>query len=425
MKKSCSYNKLLHLRYKKIIAFIICVVLLITNITVYANDEEDDDEKIINDIIYKEIEEENIVNTTNNQNQKPILNSRRYVIYDRNSGLPVYGKNENKQTAMASTTKIMTSLIVLENCKDLNEVVTIGEEATRVGGSELNLKKNDKITVMDLLYGLMLRSGNDAAVELAVHIGGSKEGFAKLMNDKAQEIGLKNTHFVTPHGLDDPNHYTTAVELAKLTDYALKNEMFSKIVKTTYQTITINGSPREIKNTNELLIAGIEGVYGVKTGFTNNAGRCLVTALKRNDMDLIMVVLGADTRKDRAKDTLKLIDYACRQFKTEDVENVVNENFEMWNEINSSRIYINKGRNKLELELGDISIKKVVTNKQISVEINSLNYLESPVRKGSKIGTIVIKNGEDILEEIDIIAKNTVERRNILDYFYIFAKTMS
>lgn len=419
--KSKIYNKL---KYKKLIAFILCIILAITNITVYANDEEDDEEKLINEIILKEIEEENVISTVN-QNQKLTLNSRRYVIFDRNSGLPVYGKNEEKQTAMASTTKIMTCLVVLEKCKDLNEVVTIGVEATRVGGSELDLKKDDKITVLDLLYGLMLRSGNDAAVELAVHVGESVEGFAKLMNDKAVEIGLKNTHFMSPHGLDDPNHYTTAVELAKLTDYALKNETFSKIVKTSYHTITINGNPREIKNTNELLIAGTEGVYGVKTGFTNNAGRCLVTAVKRNDMDLIIVVLGADTRKDRAKDTLKLIDYACKQFRTENIRDLANENFKMWNEINSKRIYINKGRNGIELELGKIKIEKLLTNKEISVEINSLNYLEAPVTKGNKIGTMIIKNGDDILEEIDITAKNTVQRRNVLDYFCIFAKTIS
>lgn len=420
--KNKIYRKL---KYKKIIAFIICIIILITNITVYANDEEDDVETLVNEIILKEIEEENILSTTNNQNQKPILNSRRYVIYDRNSGLSVYGKNENKQTAMASTTKIMTCLVVLEKCNNLNEVVTVGVEATRVGGSELELKKDDKITVLDLLYGLMLRSGNDAAVELAVHIGGSREAFAQMMNDKAKELGLKETHFVTPHGLDDPNHYTTAVELAKLTDYALKNEKFSQIVKTTFHTITINGNTREIKNTNELLLAGTEGVYGVKTGFTNNAGRCLVTAVKRNNMDLIIVTLGADTRKDRAKDTLKLIDYACKNFRTENIEDLAYENFKIWNEINSKRIYINKGRNNIELELGEIKIKKLLTNKEISIEINSLNYLEAPVEKGCRIGTMTIKNGNDIIEEIDVKAKLAVERRNIFDYFCMFAKMAS
>ena len=228
--------------------------------------------------------------------------------------------------------------------------------------------------------------------------------------------------FVTPHGLDDPNHYTTAFELAKLTDYALGNETFANIVKTQYKTISINGNSREIKNTNELLLANVEGVYGVKTGFTNNAGRCLVTAVKRSDMDLIIVVLGADTRKDRAKDSIKLIDYAYKTYRTENIEELAKREFTSWNEVNKNRIYINKGRNGIELETSEIKIKKIITDKTINIEINALNYLEAPVEKGRKIGTMVIKNGEDIIEEIDIVTAKTVERRGIIDYFYIFAK---
>lgn len=429
---------------KSLIIIVTMIMVIGANVTTsYANDEDDEDvEKWINEDIVKEIQEENKsieagssdeentaeTSTKLNENdkttnvKKPILNSRRYVIFDRESKTAVYGKDENKQTAMASTTKIMTSLVVLENCKDLNEIVTIDTKSAGTGGSVLGLKKDDKISVRDLLYGLMLRSGNDTAVALALHIGGSIEGFAKLMNDKAQEIGLKDTHFVTPHGLDDPNHYTTAYELAYLTDYALKNETLARIVKTSYATITINGSQREIKNTNELLLAGTEGVYGVKTGFTNNAGRCLVTAVKRNDMDLIVVVLGADTRKDRAKDSLKLIDYAYKKYRVEDIESLAKEKFDLWNEINSNRIYINKGRKGIELEMAELEISKIVTDKEITVEINSLTYLEAPLQKGYKIGTVVIKNGEDIVEEVDIVLKKDIERKNVLDYFYMFAK---
>ena len=244
------------------------------------------------------------------------------------------------------------------------------------------------------------------------------------MNNKAKEIGLENTHFVTPHGLDDPNHYTTAYELAYLTDYALRNEKFANIVKTKYATISINGVAREIKNTNELLLSDVEGIYGVKTGFTNNAGRCLVTAVKRNNMDLIVVVLGADTRKDRAKDSLKLINYAFKEYKLVNVEEIVNNEFNKWKEINENRIYINKGRNNVELEISEIEVKSIVTNKDISVEINALNYLEAPVEKGKKLGTVIIKNGEEIIEEVSIITSKEVERKNILDYLYIYAKLL-
>ena len=212
--------------------------------------------------------------------------------------------------------------------------------------------------------------------------------------------------------------------MAYLTDYALRNEKFANIVKTKYATISINGVAREIKNTNELLLSDVEGIYGVKTGFTNNAGRCLVTAVKRNNMDLIVVVLGADTRKDRAKDSLKLINYAFKEYKLLNVEEIVNNEFNKWKEINENRIYINKGRNNVELEISEIEVKSIVTNKDISVEINALNYLEAPVEKGKKLGTVIIKNGEEIIEEVSIVTSKEVERKSILDYFYIYAKLL-
>ena len=358
----------------------------------------------------------------NKQVQEPKqLNSRRYAIYDRASGTCIYGKNENKQTAMASTTKIMTAIIVLENCKNLDEVVTISAKAAGTGGSRLGLKKDDQVTVNDLLFGLLMRSGNDAAVALANYTAGSAENFANMMNKKAQELGLVNTHFVTPHGLDNPNHYTTAYELAKLADYALKNSVFSTIVKTKYVTIKINNQPKELKNTNELLLADVEGVYGVKTGFTGNAGKCLVTSVKRNNMDLIIVVLGADTRKDRAKDTLKLIDYAFKEFKMKSIEETAQEEYELWKNANESRITINKGTSKLKTKLGKIKIKQIATNKELSAEVHNINYLEAPVEAGSKIGEIIIKNGDNIIEKVDIEAKNSIQKNNIKNYFELFA----
>ena len=358
----------------------------------------------------------------NKQVQEPKqLNSRRYAIYDRASGTCIYGKNENKKTAMASTTKIMTAIIVLENCKNLDEVVTISAKAAGTGGSRLGLKKDDQVTVNDLLFGLLMRSGNDAAVALANYTAGSVENFANMMNKKAQELGLVNTHFVTPHGLDNPNHYTTAYELAKLADYALKNSVFSTIVKTKYVTIKINNQPKELKNTNELLLADVEGVYGVKTGFTGNAGKCLVTSVKRNNMDLIIVVLGADTRKDRAKDTLKLIDYAFKEFKMKSIEETAQEEYELWKNANESRITINKGTSKLKTKLGKIKIKQIATNKELSAEVHNINYLEAPVEAGSKIGEIIIKNGDNIIEKVDIEAKNSIQKNNIKNYFELFA----
>lgn len=416
-------NKMIKIIFTVISSFIICTTTIsFADENEYINEQELQNQII--ETIYNQKQES--VQTGNNiKTNKPILNSRRYVIFDRTSGLNIYGKDENRQTAMASTTKIMTAIIVLENCNDLNEIIKIDAKSATTGGSRLGLKNGDEISIRDLLYGLLLRSGNDAAVALATKFGGDINGFAKLMNDKAKALNLKNTHFVTPHGLDDPNHYTTALELAIITDYALKNEIFSEIVRTKKANIKINNCSIEIKNTNEILCSNIDGVYGVKTGFTNIAGRCLVTAIKRNEMDLIIVVLGADTRKDRAKDTLELINYAFNTFKVEAVETKVAEEFEMWKQINLQRIAINKGKNKIKAEIKQIPIKKVATDKNINILISNVNYLEAPVNRGTRIGTIIVKNGESIFEEIDIVTSNTVQRLNIRDYLKMMAKCVA
>lgn len=399
---------------------IITILILIFTLSVfptYADDANELEEVVIEENEKQEIE------AAASSNTKPTINSRRYAIYDRLSGRCIYGKDENKQTAMASTTKIMSIIIVVENCK-LDEVVTVTSKAAGTGGSRLGLHTDDKITVNDLLYGLMLRSGNDAAVALAIHTAGSVEEFAKLMNKKAEELGLKNTHFVTPHGLDNSEHYTTAYELAVITDYALKNEIIAKVVKTKSTTIKINGNSMQINNTNELL-GNVEGVYGVKTGFTNNAGRCLVTSVKRGDMDLIIVVLGADTRKDRASDTMKLIEYAYKRFYTINVEEIIEKEFELWKQINQNRIYVDKAANNIELKIDDIKIKKLIAEKEPTIEINAVNYLEAPITKNTRIGTLTVKIDDELIEEIEIKVDKDINKRGIFDYIGIMAKIYS
>ena len=404
-------------KIKKIIILVLLIVM-VNNFFVYADDENE----LLNEPIIEENDKKEI-EAAASSNTKPTINSRRYAIYDRLSGRCIYGKDENKQTAMASTTKIMTAIIVVENCK-LEDVVTITAKAAGTGGSTLGINKDDKITVNDLLYGLMLRSGNDAAVALAIHTAGSLEEFANMMNQKAKQLNLKNTHFVTPHGLDNEEHYTTAYELAKITDYALKNKTIAKIVATKSTTIYINEMPRQINNTNELL-GNVEGVYGVKTGFTNNAGRCLVTSVKRGDMDLIVVVLGADTRKDRAKDSMKLIEYAFKKYRVINVEEIINKEFELWKQINENRIYIDKGTTNVELELEDVKIKKLTGENEPKIEINAVSNLVAPVEKEKRIGTLTVKIENEIIEEIEIKTKNEVNKRGIIEYFRIISKIYS
>lgn len=350
------------------------------------------------------------------------INSRKYIVYDRNSGIKVMGKNEDKETPMASTTKIMTATVVLENCSNLNKEVEVGQRAAGIGGSKLELKKGDKITIRDLLFGLLLRSGNDCAIQLAEEISGSVEDFIKLMNDKAKELNLKDTHFVTPHGLDDPKHYTTAYELAKITDYSLKNNVFASIVQTKYATIRINNQAREIKNTNELLMSNIEGIYGVKTGFTNLAGRCLVTAIKKDNMDLIIVTIGADTKKDRGKDTIELIKAITEKYRKVNIEEIAQNAFLEWKNINMNRIIVERGNSKINLKLGKCEPKEIITNSEITTEINSISYKKAPILKNEKVGELIVKNGSDTLETIEIFNTKDVKRRNVMDYIRIFAK---
>lgn len=317
----------------------------------------------------------------------------RYALIEHH-GKVLYGKQENKRCKMASTTKIMTSIIVMENVSDINEKVSISTKAAGIGGSRLGLHTNDEITVKDLLYGLLLCSGNDAAVALAEYVAGGVPEFAELMNRKAQELDLRDTHFVTPHGLDQDEHYTTAYELAKITDYALNIKTIEEIVKTKSYTVNINGNPKNINNTNELL-GYLQGVYGVKTGFTNGANRCLVTSVKRGDMNIICVVLGADTKKDRGADSIKLIEYIFKNFQMIDLKYMIEDEF--GNLVDISKFEIEKGiKDDLQIELqeNDITLYPIRKDeiKDVRIETEIRKELSAPVCKRDRVRKTYSKN---------------------------------
>ncbi|MBR1747996.1 MAG: D-alanyl-D-alanine carboxypeptidase [Clostridia bacterium] len=198
-------------------------------------------------------------------------------------------KNEHLRLPMASTTKTMTALVILENCLP-DEIVEIDQTAVRVEGSSIYLKRGEKFTVKELLFGLMLRSGNDAAVALAIHCAGSIESFAGMMNLKAEELGLIDTHFVNPHGLHDPEHYTSAYDLCKIGCEAMKNPMFREIVNTKFVTVGEGENKRYWSNKNKILTT-FDGGNGIKTGFTKNAGRCLIASATREGKTVVSVVL--------------------------------------------------------------------------------------------------------------------------------------
>lgn len=215
------------------------------------------------------------------------LSAQKAVLYDANSTRLLYEKNTDERGLIASTTKIMTALVVCEQCNVLDRM-RIPKEAVGIEGSSMYLQEGEVLTIQELLYGLMLHSGNDAAVALAIYCGGTVEGFAQLMNDKAHRLGLRNTHFENPNGLDSPGHYSTAYDMAVLTAYAMQNPIFAKTVST--KTVTVGN--RSLRNHNKLLWS-LEGADGVKTGYTKSAGRILVSSATRQGRQLIGVTMNA------------------------------------------------------------------------------------------------------------------------------------
>lgn len=378
-------------------------------------------------IIFLAIPNNSYSKNSSSESKIPIINARHAVVIDRNSSQILYGKNEFEKCKMASTTKIMTAIIVIEN-SNLSDVVTISKKSANTGGSRLGLSQNDKISVENLLYGLMLKSGNDAAVALAEYVGGNTENFINLMNKKAENLKLSSTHFVTPHGLDDENHYTTAFDLAILANYALNNPTFSKIVSTKSYTITINGNIKQLDNTNELL-GNFEGIYGVKTGFTNGANRCLVTACKRGDLDVICVVLGCDTKKDRTQDSIKLLNYILNNFSVINVKEIVYQNFNEWAKTHTNSFKINKRISQsldLYLNESDFKFSKMAIDnanlEKISTNISFRSYFEAPVNSNETIGNIQFLVDNTEIFNINFYNRNYIERKNLYCYLTYILK---
>ncbi|ADQ46277.1 Serine-type D-Ala-D-Ala carboxypeptidase [Caldicellulosiruptor kronotskyensis 2002] len=248
----------------------------------------------------------------NEKKNLPQLSSKSAIAIEWVTGKILFEKNKDLKLPMASTTKIMTAILVLENC-DVNKEIEIPPQAVGVPGSSMYLEKGEKLKIIDLLYGLMLSSGNDAAVALAIATAGDVKRFVKLMNKKAKDLGLSNTVFSSPHGLEQGQHYTTAHDLAKLTAYAMRNPIFRQIVKTKDIEVPWTTRPynRILRNKNKMLRL-YPGADGVKTGFTKKAGRCLVTSVCRDDFRVICVVLNAP---DMWNDTQKILNYCYNNFK--------------------------------------------------------------------------------------------------------------
>lgn len=288
----------------------------------------------------------------------------------------LYQKNAFDKKFMASTTKILTAITAIENC-DITEKVIIPKEATGIEGSSIYLTEGEELTVQELLYGLMLRSGNDCAVAISIHVGKSFENFVNMMNQTAKKAGATNSNFVNPHGLHDDNHYTTAYDMALISSYAMRNQTFRDIVKT--KSVTINNTKGEykriLKNKNKMLF-DFDGCNGIKTGYTKNSGRCLVSSAVRNGMELISVVLNVAPMWEVSKNNL----------------NDCFDNYNLYKQVESDEIldFVDINGQKIGLYTDKdiyLPLKTEETNK-IHTVIELFDNIKTPIAKNSNIGKI-------------------------------------
>jgi len=338
-------------------------------------------------------------------NDEIYIDAKAYFLIDSQTGRVLAEKNSNEKRAIASLTKIMTAVIALEH-GDLNSIVKVSPKAAAVGGSSFWLKSGDELPLEDMLYGLLLPSGNDAAVAIAEHIAGSIENFASLMNYKALDIGAYNTRFKNPHGLDEEGHYSTARDIAKIAQYAWSISKFREIVQTKEKSIQRGNFVRNIYNTNRLLWS-FEGANGIKTGYTGKAGRCLVASADKDGLQLISVVLGA---RDRFDSSYKLLTYGYKNFKRRLLFNKgqVLQVLQVKNGIKDQLYVICPQDVYLPLKDDDkIEIKRILPHE-----------VEAPINKGENIGTLEIHVNQDFVYKLSLVASEDIRQKTFLDMIH-------
>ena len=354
-----------------------------------------------------ELTDEEIAEVTNMSGSN-IIRAKAALAYDITYNKILYSKNMDEKLPNASTTKILTAIVAYEN-SNMNDVVLVSQNAARVGGSTINLKSGDEVILGDLMKGLLICSGNDAAVAIAEHVGGSVEHFCSMMNNKAAELGAKNTHFVTPHGLDNDEHYTTASDLAILSSYLLKIPYLASIVDIRSTTIKINDQPKDIRTTNEIL--GIySNAHGVKTGITGKAGRCLITEVSSGDRDIITVVLGCDTKKQRTLESIWLINYSFREFEEVDIYEKADSKFKISVDKSTST------ENEVEFLLKKVELIPNGSKENIRYLYDIKKNLVAPVKKDEIIGKIYVYIDDNLIDMEEIKIPYEIKRKSVFDY---------
>ena len=344
------------------------------------------------------------------------LTAKYAVLMDYETGKVLYSKNGNAKLYPASTTKAWTAYLVIKHVPDLNQVIEI-KDLPPISGSSMYLKNGESFTVKQLLDGLLIHSSNDAAVVLANYVSGSVEEFAKLMNEEAKAIGAKNTHFTTPNGLPDVNHYTTAYDMALMARESMSSEIFRGIVKTDsvrFEASKTSFSERYFTNTNKFLTSNEKINYkgkqtdikydivdGIKTGYTDDAGKCLLSSGVKNNMRLISAAFKS-TVNDLYLDSRTLLDYGFDNFHTTTIVN--KEDY-----TDSKKVLFSKQKELVyEPEYSyKLVLPKGTKESEYTTEIK-LDNIDLPIRKGDKVGTLEVYNGKKIEHTINLVAKDNV-----------------
>lgn len=344
-------------------------------------------------------------------------NAKSAILVESTTGKNFFEKDAYTKRSPASMTKIMTMLLTMEALESgkisLDDEVNVSKNAASMGGTQIFIEEGTKIKVGTLLKGIGIASANDAAVALSEYIGGTESEFVKMMNDRARELGCKNTSFKNPHGLDEKDHYTTAYDLSLIARELLKHESILKITSTYEETISVNGENHWLVNTNKL-VRFYNGIDGLKTGYTDNAGYCLTATMRKNNMRVISIVMGEKDKEERSSDTVEMMEYAFSQYGSENILN--KDTFEEVMIINNAKnrevkYYLDK----------DVNIIENKGRKDISYNIEKEFYdVKAPLKKGSVIGKLKLITNDKTFE-YNLIIKEDVEK---ISYFKIIVNNL-
>lgn len=385
---------------KKVISMMLVISILSFNNFVYSSDAGIDD-IYIEDVVTNASVENNIS-----------ISAKSGVSMEMATGKILYEYNAYEELPLASITKVMTMLLVIEAIEkgeiSLEDMVTTSSHASSMGGSQIWLKENEQMTVADLLKACAVASANDAAMVLAELVGGSEENFVDMMNKRATQLGMENTNFINPTGLDDEGHYSSAYDIALMSCELMKYDYIGSL--TSIWIDNLRDGATELVNTNKL-VRFYDGCTGLKTGTTDNAGSCLSATATRDDMSIVSVVLGAGNSTDRFNDAKKMLDMSFTNYS---VYKLSPENTNM-PYVKVKGGLVDEIDVQVENYLSLVVDKADISNIKSVIEIEE--ELPAPILKGDKLGEIKVMHEDEQLAVLDLIATHDVEKKTFKDYF--------